>query len=183
MDLHDQPVVEAHPRHFCEHLRSKEVSLGRGGLAIADARQKLFGRVGGEIGGIGRRMTMVGRRRAMLLEEGAPRPMGCEIARPGIDVAAGDLAQCAQVLVKTGEVGIDDGIRPIGRDHPTVPSGVANHAVPSEIVERPFGRGDRLDAKPLEQGARAKVVTRQAFGDPVVVPIHRARRERLVEAE
>ena len=51
--------------------------------------------------------------------------MRFQIAAPGQRIAAGDLAEAVEVLAKALEIGIDDRIRPIGRDHASRSSRIA----------------------------------------------------------
>src|SRR3546814_15132765 len=37
VDLHDEPVVEAHPRHHGQHMRAKQLGVGRADLEIGRA--------------------------------------------------------------------------------------------------------------------------------------------------
>src|SRR3546814_2120493 len=49
VDLHDEPVVEAHPRHHGQHMRAKQLGVGRADFVAGDAREQRLG-FGVEIG-------------------------------------------------------------------------------------------------------------------------------------
>ena len=126
---------------------------------------------------------MIGRGRAEFLEEGAPPAMRVEIARPIAGIAAGDLGELVEIGGKALEVGVDDRVRPIGRDDAAGPAAVSDHQVPLQVVERAFRGGDRFDVEALEQGTRPVAVLRKQRGDRVVVAVGRRGAERLVDAE
>ena len=63
MDLHHQPVIEAHARHLGQHLAAEQVGLGRH-LPLATLAEQRLGLGLREIGGARGRMAVVGRGRA-----------------------------------------------------------------------------------------------------------------------
>ncbi len=91
-----------------------------------------------------------------------------EIVVPGPGVATAQGAEPLDVGHEPGKLRVDHHVRAIGGDHPALPPRLADHPVPAEVVERAFGRGDRLDVEPLEQRARAELRTGEAVGDLVV---------------
>src|SRR6185312_16933056 len=110
--------------------------------------------------------------------ERASLAMCREIAGPGAGVLAGDLTEAHESCREAGSLGVDDRIRPVGADDAARPTARADRGVMSEVIERRFGRGEHLDAEPLEEGARAKGVLRQALGDAVVGAVGVAGSER-----
>ena len=60
-------------------------------------------------------MAVIGRGRAVLLEEGAAQPVRLEIAVPGERVAARDVAEFLEVGAEAVELRIDHRVGPIGR--------------------------------------------------------------------
>jgi hypothetical protein len=57
-----------------------------------------------------------------MLEIGTAQPVRLEIAVPGEGVAAGDIAERFDVGPEAIELGIDDRVGPIGRDHAALPA-------------------------------------------------------------
>ena len=55
--------------------------------------------------------------------------------------------------------------------------------MPAQVVERAFGRRDRLDVEALEERARPKFRRRQTLGDAVEIGVGIRGREPLVEIE
>ena len=183
MDLQHEPVVETHLRHLGQHLAAEQIGILGRDLALEDLGVELF-RIGvGEVGGARRGMAMVGRCCAAFLEIAAPLAVGREIAGPGADIFAGQFAELFEILGKALEFRVDDAVGPIGRDDLAAPAGVADHVVPFEIVERAFGRADRLDVEALEQGAGAQLRFFQLGGDLVVDPVGVLGGQPLVDAE
>src|SRR5690606_6839343 len=82
MNLHHEAVVDAHARHFSQHLGSKQLCVS---LIVAPGQylvEKLFGTVLAEIGSLRGGMAMIGRRSAHAFEKRAPRAMRGEVAAP-----------------------------------------------------------------------------------------------------
>ncbi len=183
MDLHHQSVVQAHRRHFGQHLRPEEfgVRFRRGaGYHAGEQRPRIGGR---KICGRGARMSVVGRRGAVRLEKVTALVMRGEIAGPGRRVFAGDGAELGDVVAKAGERRVDDRVRPVVGDDAPLPARLANGFVPTQIVQCALGSGDDLDVELFEQRARPEFGALQRFGDDVVIPIGVRRRQALGEAE
>ena len=83
MDLHDEPVVEAHRRHFRQHLRAEEFGVGVGDFAGRNTSEQRGRFARREVGGRGAGVAVIARCRAMGLEEAAALTMGGEVAGPG----------------------------------------------------------------------------------------------------
>ncbi len=106
-----------------------------------------------------------------------------EITAPHGRVLAGQCRELRDVAGKALELGIDDRIGSISRDHAAFPAGRANLLVVEQRIERRFGRRDDLDVEALEQRARAEGRLRQARVDAVEVTVRRFRGQPLVDAE
>ena len=74
----------------------------------------------------------------------------------------------ATLAWKPGRVGVDDVVGAEGRHDATRPTGLAEPRVRLEGVEGTVGRGEELDAEPLEERTRPEVLLRQARRDLVV---------------
>ena len=59
MNLHDQPVVEAHLRHFGEHLGAEEALVFFSGPHASDAIEQAGGFGGAEVCRLGGQMPVV----------------------------------------------------------------------------------------------------------------------------
>ena len=82
MDLHHQPVVEAHLRHLGQHLGAEGAVRIGVALAGANAVEERLRFAVRQIGCLGSRMAVIGRGCAERLEIVAACAVGCEIARP-----------------------------------------------------------------------------------------------------
>ena len=109
--------------------------------------------------------------------------MGVQIAVPRGRIFTGDRAQFGDIVREPFEFGIDHGIGAIGGDHPALPTAFADLAVPFQIVQRAFGRGQRLDLEAVKQCAGAEIILRQFRVDMVVIHIRRFGRERHIQTE
>src|SRR6202022_3682292 len=119
MDLHHQPVLEAHVRHLGQHLPAKCFGFRGRGLTFECLRKQRFAFRVTEIRSLRGWMAVVGRRRAHGLEECAPVAMCGKIAAPSQAVFAGELPELFHVGGKTLEFGIDRRIRAVRGDHAT----------------------------------------------------------------
>ena len=64
MDLQHEPIVEAHLRHFGQHLRAEQPALALVVRAAPDAVEQFFGRCVGEVRRLRGRMAVVAGGRA-----------------------------------------------------------------------------------------------------------------------
>ena len=183
MDLHDEPVLEAHARHFGQHLRAEHLGVGRRGAAAADAAVERGRFALWQVGGARGRVAVVGRGAADRLEIGAAPGERGEIAVVGRDVAIGDAPELRQVLDEARKGGIDDRVGTEGGEHPAAPAARLHLAVMAKVVERALRRGQGLDVEPLEQRARPEFRPLQAGGDVIVGPVGVPGAEALMEAE
>ncbi len=156
MKLHDQAVVEAHRRHLRQHLAAEEVRLFRREVAGDDLVEERRGVGARKVCGLRRGMPVVGRGRALRLEEVAPLPVRLEIAAPRQRVAVGDVAKPHDVGGEVRVIRIDDRIGPIGRDDAAAPVGLPDRIVLGERIERAVGRRDDLDVEALVERARTE---------------------------
>ena len=100
MNLQHELVVEAHARHFGEHLAAEQVRVARVGRALRDAHEQRLGIGRTQVRGARRGMTVIGGSGAHHREERAALAMRGEIAAPRKRVLAGELAEPAQVVEK-----------------------------------------------------------------------------------
>ncbi len=122
MDLHHQTVIEAHAGHLGEHLRAEELGIALARLAGDDLQEQPLGVGLRQVHGLCRTMAVVGRGRAVLLEEGAPVAVRLEVAAPGVRVAAREMAEFREIVGKAVEFRIDNRVRPVGGDDAALPA-------------------------------------------------------------
>src|SRR5208282_6927481 len=82
VNLHDQSVVEAHPRHFGQHLRAEEFLLLRISVVCKHATKELSSLRRGQIRGSCGGMPMVGCRATESAEADSRLSEGAQIAGP-----------------------------------------------------------------------------------------------------
>ncbi len=169
MELHGEAVFDAHAGHFGEHLGAEDLLLLGDGAAGEDAAVERG--CGGvvEVGGLGGEMAVVGRGAAHGLEEGAAVAQGVEVAVPGADVFAGDLAELFDVGDEAGVLGVDDGVGAEGGDDAAFPAGVADGFVVFERVEGSVGGGQDFDVEFVEERAGTEGGGFERACDDVVV--------------
>lgn len=156
VDLHDEPVDDAHARHLGQHLRAEEFGVRLVRRAGLDAVEERGGGGRLEIGGRRGRMA-VGRGRPAHLDEVAPAiDERFEITRPGRGVASREAAELGEIAGEVRILRIDHRIGPEGRDDASLPAALADLAVMAQVVERALGGADHLDVEALEEGARAE---------------------------
>ncbi len=126
---------------------------------------------------------MVGGGAAHGFEEGAAIAQGVEVALPGADVFAGDLAELFDVADEAGVLGVDDGVGAEGGDDAALPAGVADGLVVLEGVEGGVGSGEDFDVEPVEEGAGTELGGIDFFRDDLVVLVGVAGAEAFVETE
>ena len=130
MNLHHQPVVEAHLRHLGQHLgRGTSRPLRRRSFPRARGRAAAAHCAGSSVARPRGRMAVIGRRRAHRPEERAARAMRGEIAAPGRCVLAGELAELRDVAGEAVELRIDDRIGAVGGDDAPAPAAGAYRLV------------------------------------------------------
>ena len=168
MDLHDEPILDAHLRHLGEHLRAKQLAILGTGAVRADPLVERLCFVGTEIGGEGGGVAVVGRRCAHRLEIGAALTMAVEIAAPAGGIAACHLRQAIEPGTKAWPVWIDDQVGPVGGNDPPGPPRGANGFVPAEVVKRAVGGGDDLEIEALVERARPVAGLGETFRDVVI---------------
>ena len=122
MDLHDEPVVEAHPRHLGQHLAAKGLRFVGRKIAAQDVVEQRRRVVIREVRRARRRVPVIGGGRTEALEVVPALAVRFQIAAPGQRIALGDVAEPFDVVLKTVRIRIDDGIRPIGRNDAAVPA-------------------------------------------------------------
>ena len=170
MDLHHEPVVEAHARHLGQHLRAEEFGIlrrRRARRARAGTGPRLRA---AEVGGARAGMAVVGRRRAHAPEElaaarGAPRG-----SRPTSRVSS-PVSEASSPMPsrKPGNSGSTTGSgRYAVSTRPFQPL-AQQRIVVRQLVERRLGRRQHLDVEALEQGPGPELGSLQAGADVVVV--------------
>ena len=183
VDLHDEAVVDAHPRHLRQHLRAKRLRVVDGDRSAQRAVEQSLARLAVEIERARRRVAVIGGRRAHRLEERAANPVRREVAAPRRRVLARQCAEPRDVVGEALELRIDDGIRPIRGDDAAGPAARADRLMMRQCIERRFGRRDHFDVEALEQRARTIRVVGEALVDPVEVAVGAFGCQSLVDAE
>ena len=171
VDLHHEPVIEAHGSHFGQHLAAKQLCILRRCIArfhpVEQRRSLRSGKVGCRRG----RMPVIGGCCPHFGKECAALAMGSQVARPALRIFAGQLCECGEVLRETFEIGIDNRVRAVSCDNPAVPSAFADRLVMRERVDRAFGRREDLQPIAIEQCARTERVCLQRLCDRVEIEI------------
>ena len=183
MDLHDQPVIDTHRRHFCEHLRAEKFGIraaSRSRLYAVEQRLCFCGR---KIGGRGGRVAVIARGRPHFGEKAAPLAMRGKIARPGHRVLTRQLAKLCQIVHEPLELGIDDGVWAIGGDDAAVPVAGSDSGMVLERVERAFGRCEDFYPVAIEQRSGAELGSLQLLGDGIEIKVGGACIEPHIEPE
>ena len=171
MQLHDQPVFQAHARHLDEHRRAKQLGVGLREIPGRHACEQPLGFAARQVGSRSARMTVIGRGRAGLGEHRAALAMRLQIAAPGVHVL---IRQLAEALQRRGEclvVRIYHGVGTISSDHAAAPAAARDRSMRIERVDRRFGRRQHLDVEPLEQPARSELILHQLLADDVEVVV------------
>ena len=189
--LRQEPGWICSTRPSSRLIRAISVSIWPRKASASSGRRLAGEGLGEERGGLGPRQVLgagggvavVAAGGAERLEEGPALAVGLEVAVPGGGVAAGDLAEPGDVGGEAGELGIDHRVGAVGGHDAAAPAGVADHPVPAQVVERAFGRGDRLDAEALEERARKELRAGEAVGDMVVGGVGGLGGQAAVEAE
>ena len=171
---HHQAVVAGHAGHLEQHVPAE----GHGGGRLDGARQRLavdpFGLVVGQRLGADVLVAVVGGGGAVRAEVGPARLDGRHPAGVAAGVDAAHLAEATDGGDPAGRGRLEVAVRPERGNDPAAEAGVrGERRVRGQVVARVVGRGQHLDAEPLEQRARAVVVRGQALGDLVVDRIRR----------
>ncbi len=183
MDLHHQPVVEAHAGHLGQHLCAEQLGLGGGEHPAHDPVVQGLGIPAGEVGGGGGRAAVVGGRGAGAGEHGAALAVGGQVAVPEIDVLAGQQAEALDLGPEGLVLGVGHGVGAVGGDHPSAPAALVDRRVAGEVVVGTFGGGQDLDVEAVEQSARAEGGRLQHLADAVEIEVGGVSLQRHVEAE
>ncbi len=163
VDLHHQPVVQAHAGHLGQHLGAEQLGLGRGDVPLQQVLEQGLGLDGRQVGGGGGGMAVVGGGGAGL-DEGRPaQAVAFQIALPAGDVLARDLGEALEGAAKALVLEVDDRVGAIGGDHVAVPAALADGLVVLQPVLRALGGGQGLDVEAVEQGPGPERLGGQGF--------------------
>src|ERR1700722_3816806 len=99
-------------------------------------------------------MAMIGGSGACTDEVRATNAMRVQIPFPLMHVFAGELPKPRQRRAELLVLGIDHGVRPVGRDHAPGPATFANVAMVLESVHGRLRGGEHFDVESVEQGTR-----------------------------
>src|ERR1700677_1121709 len=122
MNLHHQAVVQAHTRHFCQHLCAEELLLLRVSLACDDTIEERGGGAAVEVSRACRGMPVIGCGATQFLKALAGMAESEQVAWPAGAILAVHLAQPLDILAETIEFGVDDGIGTKSRQDARFPS-------------------------------------------------------------
>ena len=183
MDLHHEPVVEAHARHLGQHLRAEEFGILRRHALVEHAPEQFLGFARREVGGARAGMAVVGRRRAHAPEEVPAASVSREIAVPRLGVLARERGQFADAVAEAGELGVHDRVGPVRGEHTALPAAPQQRVVVRQLVERRLGRRQHLDVEALEEGPGPELGPLQAGADVFVVVVRGLHRQAVLEAE
>ena len=183
MQLHHEPVLDAHAGHLHQHVTGEGVEIRRGcftrARAVEDRR-----RVGvREPRRERRQRRMVGGRRAHRLEERAPLLERCDVAPIARDLLAGERAEARHFRRPVGMQDVDREVGPERRPHLTLPARRPNRLMMDERVGRGVGGAEHLDVEALEERARSKRGRPELRFDAVVDRRGVGRGQALVDAE
>src|SRR5580698_6422517 len=169
MKLHRQPIFHAHPSHLGQHLRLKQLDIALARVAFIDALVQRRRLTEWQVRSPRRQMSMVRRRRTVLLEERPTLSQCIQVALPGRDVLVRRLGKLLQIVLKADVLGIDDSIRTEGRYHSPLPSALPNLLVLQERIKRCVGGSEHLDVEALKESARTELRRAKLLVDRVVV--------------
>ena len=183
MNLHHQPVFQAHARHLGQHLRAEEfllAGIGRAGQHPAKERLSLCrGKVGGLRGG----MPVVGRRAAHRAEAQTRLGERVQIARPRCGVLSVLFAQLRYVFGKSRELRIDNRIGPEGGQNSGLPVRLPDYPVIVQRIKRGIGCRQNFNVETLIKSARQKLRCPQLFRNRVEVQVRSGLRQPLLQAK
>ena len=183
VELHHQPVLDAHGGHLDEHLPAERLLAGRVERARQRAIEQSLRRHRVDRGRVRRRVPVIGGGGAERDGEFPAVEQRGEVVVPPGGVAPGDLAEALDVVGVHLVVGIDHRVRSERRDHPAGETVGGETLVVGEVAQCSVGRGDDLDAEPVEQRPGPERVVGEAFGDAVVRGIGRLAGETGRDAE
>ena len=126
---------------------------------------------------------MICRSGAEFLEKGTPVPMGSKVSGPSGRILPCEFAHGSNIVGESFELGVDDGIWPVGRDHPSGPAAFPYHAVPAQVIDRAVGGGECFDVEAFEQRTGAVGLLREAIVNLVVNLVSGGRRQTLGNAK
>src|SRR4051794_2998767 len=124
---------------------------------------------------------MIGGGCAGLAKERAAFLMRAQVTGVSRYGLAGQLTEAEQVRGEVRILRVHYGIRPIGSDHPSVPSRLADLAVMVERIERAFRSSQNFDVEALEQRAWTELWPTQTRLDLVEIEIGRCGRQAHIE--
>ena len=183
MNLHDQPIIQAHARHLSQHLRAERFFHVCICVACEHELKKIRAFAGGKISGLRRGMTVV-RRRAAKFAKACPRRAECfQIAGPGRRIVSGLLAEVCNIFRESRELRIHDGIGPERRQNPPLPIRIANRLMIGQRIQRRIGRREHFQVESFVQRTRQKLRRAQFFRDGVEVQIRGCFREPLLHSK
>ena len=168
MNLQNQPVVDAHPCHFGQHLPAKCVRLIWCRAAGAQIVKQSRGLGLWHILGTCARVTVIGAGGAVRFEKCAPHPMRLKIALPVAGVAVCQSAQFFNIGYKAFKLWVYYIVRAVSCDNFARPSGFLDHFVPVQIIQRVFRCRYGLNVEPLKQRPRPEIGPRKAIGDVII---------------
>ena len=158
MDLHHEPVLEAHARHLGQHLRAEQLGVGRRSRRRATRSKSAAASAREQVGGLRRRVAVVGGRRADRLEEGAPLARARRDSPPRSRCPRRSSRRASAGSRRNRRLGIDDGVGAEGRDAPGRSSrsrGSCDGARASRAAISVVASD--LDVEALKQRARAEL--------------------------
>ena len=125
MDLHHQPVVQAHARHLDQHRRAEQLGVGSREIAADVTRANSRSRFARSTGRRSRRSDGRDRSTSRPPAANAARRLRCafEIAAPGVHVFVRSARRSAPATRRNASCsGSIDRIGTIGRDHAAAPA-------------------------------------------------------------
>ena len=167
MELHHEPVLDAHRCHLHEDLSAKELLAAVVERPCQRTGEQRRSRLAVERRGECGRRPVIGRGGAERACELTALEERSQILVPLRRVATGQLAECGDVLDEAFVVGIRDGVGSERRDDPAGETIVAQAPMMAQAAEWRVGGGDDVDAEPVEQGTRPELVAAEAVVDAV----------------
>jgi hypothetical protein len=137
----------------------------------------------GEVGRRGGRMAVVAGG-GPGLDEGRPaQAVAFEIALPGGDVLAADLAEPLEGAAEALVLEVDDRVGAVGGDHMAAPAAVADGLVVLEPILRALGGGQGLDVEAVEQRPGPEGLGGQGLVDGVEIEVRGRLAQEHLQAE
>ena len=183
MNLHDEPVFDAHAGHLGEHLSAEVLGLARGSVASECTLEKGFAFAPAKVEGRSGRVAVIGRRGSHPCEVLTSTSESAKVSGPSTRVFAGQPSEFVDPCGESLVFWIDHRVGSKCRENPPFPSRMTQCPVMWKRIEWRLGGSEHFDIEPLEERARTKLGSGKALGNKVVDSVRSFGRESFSNAE